>query len=203
MSGSSTIGEMITILRSRNRMSQKDLADCLYVDQSTVSRWERGIRFPDTELIEKMAIRFGVDASVLFDAPLNREDLPQIIVVEDEPLLLRDFCDTISGTLRNASVHPFRWASEALAFARAQRVDIAFLDIELVGGNGLDLAGSLTQCAPRCNIVFLTCHPEYAREALELFCSGYVLKPLSPAKIREQAAHLRFPVPGLWVAEDA
>ena len=162
---SSTIGEMITTLRSKNRMSQKDLADCLYVDQSTVSRWERGIRFPDTELIEKMAIRFGVDASVLFDAPMSRAELPQILVVEDEPILLQDSCDTISATLGGAAVLPCRWASEALALAKTQRVDIAFLDIELVGGNGLDLARGLLQYHPRCNVIFLTSHPEYAREA--------------------------------------
>ena len=203
MNGSSTIGEMITALRSKNHMSQKDLADCLYVDQSTVSRWERGIRFPDTALIEKMATRFGVDASVLLDAHLSREDLPQIIVVEDEPLLLRDFCSTVETTLRDTAVHPFRWASDALAFARAQQVDIAFLDIELVGGNGLDLARGLKQCNPRCNVIFLTSHPEYAREALEIFCSGYVMKPLSPAKIGEQISHLRYPVPGLTVRENA
>ena len=198
----STIGEMITTLRSKNRMSQKDLADCLYVDQSTVSRWERGIRFPDTELIEKMAIRFGVDASVLFDAPMSRAELPQILVVEDEPILLQDSCDTISATLGGAAVLPCRWASEALALAKTQRVDIAFLDIELVGGNGLDLARGLLQYHPRCNVIFLTSHPEYAREALELFCSGYILKPLSPAKLEEQAAHLRNPVPGLSVRAD-
>ena len=197
----STIGEMITTLRSKNHMSQKDLADCLYVDQSTVSRWERGIRFPDTELIEKMATRFGVDTSVLIEAPQNRDALPQIIVAEDEPILLRDFCDTVSATVRGASVHPFRWASEALAFAREQQVDIAFLDIELVGGNGLDLARGLLQCAPRCNVIFLTSHPEFAREALELFCSGYIMKPLSPAKIEEQMRHLRYPVSGLSVFE--
>ena len=195
----STIGEMITTLRSKNRMSQKDLADSLYVDQSTVSRWERGIRFPDTELIEKMATRFGVDASVLFDAPLNRDALPQIIVVEDEPVLLGDFCATVSATVRDAAVHPFRWASEALSFAGTQQVDVAFLDIELVGGSGLELARALLQSTPRCNVVFLTSHPEYAREALELFCSGYVLKPLTPSKIREQVSHLRYPVPGLSV----
>ena len=202
MMNGSTIGEMITALRSKNRMSQKDLADSLYVDQSTVSRWERGIRFPDTELIEKMAIRFGVDASVLLDAQMSRSELPQILVVEDEPILLRDFCDTVSATLRDTAVHPYRWASDALVFAKTQRVDIAFLDIELVGGNGLDLARGLLQCHPRCNVVFLTSHPEYAREALELFCSGYIMKPLSSAKIREQAAHLRYPVPGLTVHED-
>ena len=198
----STIGEMITTLRSKNRMSQKDLADCLYVDQSTVSRWERGVRFPDTELIEKMAIRFGVDASVLSEAPMSRAELPQILVVEDEPILLQDSCDTIGAVFRGAAVLPCRWASEALAQARAQRVDVAFLDIELVGGNGLDLARGLLQYHPRCNVIFLTSHPEYAREALELFCSGYVMKPLSRARLEEQAAHLRNPVPGLAVRDD-
>ena len=199
MMNDGTIGERITALRIRNHMSQKDLADSLYVDQSTVSRWERGVRFPDTELIEKMATRFGVDASVLFAAQTNRAELPQIIVVEDEPVLLQDFCSTLSATLPDCAVHPFRWASEALDFAKTQQVDLAFLDIELVGGNGLDLAKGLLQCRPRCNVVFLTSHPEYAREALDLFCSGYVMKPLSPAKIREQTAHLRYPVPGLVV----
>ena len=101
------------------------------------------------------------------------------------------------------SAEGFTRPREALEWLKDHPVDIAFLDIELVGCNGLDLAGSLMQCSPRCNVIFLTCHPEYAREALELFCSGYVMKPLSPAKIREQATHLRFPVPGLSVAEDA
>ena len=203
MSGNSTIGELITTLRSRNRMSQKELADFLYVDQSTVSRWERGIRFPDTEIILKMAERFNVDASELFLAPLTSDDVPEVLIVEDEPLLLNDFCETVRATLSSARVMPFRWASDALAYAKTRCVGLAFLDIELVGGNGLDLARELLRCNPRCNIIFLTSHPEYAREALDLFCSGYIMKPLSPSKIRTQVRNLRHSVPGLTVTEYA
>ena len=198
--GNNTLGEMITTLRSKNHMSQKDLADWLYVDQSTVSRWERGIRFPDTELILRMAARFGVDASVLFQAPQNRQDKPEIVIVEDEPILLWDFCATVNAALPDAVVTPFRWASEALSYAEAHRIDIAFLDIELVGGNGLDLAAGLLRRNPQCNVIFLTSHPEYAGEALDLFCSGYIMKPLSPAKLRTQLLHLRHPVAGLTVS---
>ena len=97
-----------------------------------------------------------------------------------------------------------RWEG---AFAEAQRNHIARLamnfgtqDIELVGGNGLDLARSLLRLNPLCNIIFLTSHPEYAGEALDLFCSGYVMKPLSPTKIRTQMGHLRHPVAGLTVS---
>ena len=193
----STIGELITELRSKNRMSQQDLADFLYVNQGTVSRWERGIRFPDTELIEKMAARFGVDPSVLSQAPLNRADAPEILVVDDEPILLGDVRDTISEAIPESSVHAFRWASDALAYAGAHRIDIAFLDIELVGGNGIDLAKGLLKINPRCNIIFLTSHPEFAKQAVELFCSGYIMKPLNIRKIRDQLEHLRYSVAGI------
>lgn len=196
---SNTIGELITELRSRNRMSQKDLADFLYVNQGTVSRWERGIRFPDTELIIKMAEQFGVDPAVMLKAPFNRADTPEILLVEDELVMLDDCYRTLSEALPAASVHPFRWASDALQFAKSCRVDVAFLDIELQGSSGLDLAKELTSLNPFVNIIFLTGHPEYAGEALDLFCSGYILKPLNKNKIRNQISHLRHSVSGLSV----
>ena len=40
-----TIGEKITQLRIENRMSQKDLAEFLYVNQATISRWEKASVF--------------------------------------------------------------------------------------------------------------------------------------------------------------
>ena len=80
-----TMGERITQLRIESRMSQKDLADFLYVNQETVSRWERGVRFPDDDLIVKMAKRFGVDPDVLLHpAP----EPPIVILVDDEPISL-------------------------------------------------------------------------------------------------------------------
>lgn len=197
MATTNTIGELITELRSRNRMSQKDLADFLYVNQGTVSRWERGIRFPDTELIIKMAEQFGVDPAVMLNAPFNRSDTPEILLVEDELVMLDDCYKTLSEALPAASVHPFRWASDALQFAKSRRVDVAFLDIELQGSSGLDLAKELTSLNPFVNIIFLTGHPEYAGEALDLFCSGYILKPLNKSKIRNQISHLRHSVSGL------
>ena len=199
MSKNNTIGELITELRSRNRMSQKDLADFLYVNQGTVSRWERGIRFPDTELIIKMAEQFGVDPAVMLKAPFNRCDTPEILLVEDELVMLDDCYRTLSESLPSAAVHPFRWASDALQFAKSCRVDIAFLDIELQGSNGLDLAKELTALNPFVNIIFLTGHPEYAGEALDLFCSGYILKPLNKNKIKNQITHLRHSVSGLSI----
>lgn len=197
MAASNTLGELLVALRTKNRMSQKELADYLYVNQGTVSRWERGVRFPDMELLQKIASRFDVDPSVLMDAPLNRSGGMTVILVEDEPVLLEDSDRTLREFLPEATVASFRWPSDALAYAEAHRIDVAFLDIELVGGDGLSLARRLTERNPRVNVIFLTSHPEYAAEALNMFCSGYVLKPLSPEKLRAQIEHLRFPEAGV------
>ena len=47
------------------------------------------------------------------------------------------------------------------------------------------------------NIIFLTGHSEYAMDALGMHSSGYLMKPLTPQKIRNEIAHLRFPVKSL------
>ena len=60
-----------------------------------------------------------------------------------------------------------------------------------------ELAAKLKQQVPRLNIIYLTCHTEYTRQALDSYCSGYILKPLTPEKIRHEIDHLRFPVRGL------
>lgn len=197
MAASNTLGELLVALRTKYRVSQKELADYLYVNQGTVSRWERGIRFPDIELIQKIASRFDVDPSVLMDAPLNRSGEMTVILVEDEPILLEDSDRTLREVLPEATVASFRWLSDAMEYAAERRVDVAFLDIELVGGDGLSLARYLMDRNPRVNVIFLTSHPEYAGEALNMFCSGYILKPLSPEKIRTQIAHLRYPEAGV------
>ena len=197
MAASNTLGELLVALRTKYRVSQKELADYLYVNQGTVSRWERGIRFPDIELIQKIASRFDVDPSVLMDALLNRSDEMTVILVEDEPVLLEDSDRTLREVLPEAEIASFRWPSDAMEYAAERRVDVAFLDIELVGGDGLSLARYLMDRNPRVNIIFLTSHPEYAGEALNMFCSGYVLKPLSPEKIRAQITHLRYPETGV------
>ena len=84
---SGSLGERIAKLRTENRISQKELADLLYVNQGTVSRWEKGTRFPEEDLIYKMAERFGVDPEVLLSASTERT--PVILLVDQEKELAK------------------------------------------------------------------------------------------------------------------
>lgn len=51
MEDKKTLGKFIQIKRKENNLSQKELAQKLYVTESAVSKWERGISYPDITMI--------------------------------------------------------------------------------------------------------------------------------------------------------
>ncbi len=65
---------------------------------------------------------------------------------------------------------------EALPLLRTQEYDIIFLDISMPGKTGIDLLKMLPPV--KSEIIFTTAHQEYALEALKLFATGYILKPV-------------------------
>ncbi len=72
--------------------------------------------------------------------------------------------------------------------------DIVWLDIEMPGMNGLELASAIKKKSPFTNIVFVTGHPEYAMEGFALHVSGFLIKPVTEAKILNEIVNLRRPV---------
>lgn len=86
--------------------------------------------------------------------------------------------------------------AEALSYARAHHIDVAFLDIEMPDMNGLEMAEALRKIQPNINIVFVTGHAEYALDAHSLFASGYLVKPADVSDVEKVLKHLRYPVDG-------
>ena len=197
MDRSNHFGKRVRELRIKQNLTQQQLADQVFVARKTISNWESGIREPDVGMIGRVARGLHVDISELLEDSSAESAAPTIIVVEDEPVLLTGFIHVLENTLPDIQTLGFITAAEASRFAASTRVDIAFLDIELFGESGIELAGELQALNPHTNIIFLTGHPEYAGEALKLHCSGYLLKPLTPDKIRAEISHLRYPVKGL------
>ncbi|GGI28647.1 LytR/AlgR family response regulator transcription factor [Pedobacter mendelii] len=60
------------------------------------------------------------------------------------------------------------------------KVDLIFLDINMPGMSGLELAGILEKKSPL--IIFTTCLAEHALEAFDLNAVDYLLKPISPSR---------------------
>lgn len=76
-------------------------------------------------------------------------------------------------------------------------VEVAFLDVEMPGMNGITLASKIKARYPLCNIIFLTGFSEYMPSAFEMHASDYVMKPFSQAKIAEALQHRRYRSPDL------
>lgn len=59
-------GSLIAAVRKEQNRTQKDLANDLGVSSAAVSKWERGIGFPDVSLIEPLAVSLGITIAELF-----------------------------------------------------------------------------------------------------------------------------------------
>lgn len=57
------IGLFISSLRKEKNMTQKEIADKLYISDQAVSKWERGLSMPDIGLIEKLSEYLEVSVS--------------------------------------------------------------------------------------------------------------------------------------------
>ena len=188
---SATFADSLKSLRTARGLSQQQLATKLFVDRSTVARWESGVRVPDLVIAPRIAECLGVDTATLLSAAQAGET-PRIIVVDDEPIAL-------SGAIA-AAMTGFTRSTEALVYAQAHPIAIAFLDIEMRHASGLDLCGKLLNVCPQTNVVFLTAYREYSFDAWETGACGFMLKPITADGVLAQLDRLRHPVAGLMAA---
>lgn len=98
------------------------------------------------------------------------------IVIDDEPLALRQIENFISKISYLESVHYCNSALKAHAFLADNSVDLIFVDISMPDLNGIDFVKSLTQ---RPMIIFTTAYSEYAIDGFKLDAIDYLLKPFN------------------------
>lgn len=180
-------------LRMDKGLSQQALAEKMYVTNGTVSRWESGRRLPDAVTISRLSEILGVDINILISAAAQSDERPNVIMVDDNRIILTGGLPIIEEVIPNASVTGFTRPSEAVAYAKENRVALAFLDIEMGTVSGLDVCRELLEINPNTNIVFLTAYIGYAFDAWSTGASGFMLKPITTNGIREQLKSLRYP----------
>lgn len=81
-----------------------------------------------------------------------------------------------------------------IAAVEEHKPDIVWLDIEMPGMSGLEMAAEIKKKSSATNIVFVTGFPEYAVDAFGMHVSGYVLKPATEEKLRAEIKNLRHPI---------
>ena len=111
------------------------------------------------------------------------------LIVEDEPLLRAELLDQlamlwpeleIAGQAENGI--------EAVAMLESLRPDVVFLDIQIPGLNGLEVARHVPESA---QIVFVTAYAEHALNAFDAGAADYLVKPLSAARLLQTVKRLK------------
>ena len=74
------LGIFLAQLRKDRNLTQKELADKLYVSVSTISKWEKGVSTPNIYFLEKLAEALDVPAVNLIECQIDigveKEDMP-------------------------------------------------------------------------------------------------------------------------------
>ena len=186
--------ETLRKLREEKGLTQKQLGKQMFVNHSTIARWENGTRLPDAAMISRLAKCLGVDTNTLFLLAAESEDSPNVIMVEDSKVILTEGLTVLGDVMPNATITGFIWPLEAIEYAKANRIALAVLDIELGTASGLDLCRTLLEINPRTNVVFLTAYPDYSLDAWNTDACGFMVKPLTPEGVKEQLKKLRYPL---------
>lgn len=99
-----------------------------------------------------------------------------IIAVDDEVGALWCIEQTFKKAVPDCELKTFTKPREALEYAQSYPVDVAFLDVEMCGMTGVDLALRLKEQNSRLNIIFVTCYTDYTGTPLSfarraIYCS--------------------------------
>jgi DNA-binding LytR/AlgR family response regulator len=111
------------------------------------------------------------------------------IVAEDEKALLDKLCRDLASLWPELRiVATAADGVEALSLFEKHRPQVMFLDIQMPGLTGLEVA---RQVHDRCHLVFITAYDAHAVAAFETEALDYVLKPYGSDRLRETVRRLQ------------
>ncbi|MCR5627830.1 MAG: response regulator [Lachnospiraceae bacterium] len=181
-------------LRTEKGLSQRELAEKMYVTRSTIARWENDSRLPDVAMITRLSQCLDEDVNTLLNAASVSDEVPQVIVLDDTKITLTGELSVLEEVLPNANIIGFTRPSEAVEYTRSHPISLAFLDIELGKSNGLDICNELLEINPRLNVIFVTAYSDYSLDAWNTGACGFILKPVTSQRVKSQLKNLRFPI---------
>lgn len=109
----------------------------------------------------------------------------RVLVIDDERPALDELQYLLDRDPRIAEVHTSSSATEALRLLQDREVDVVFLDVQMPGLSGVELAEVLTRFRSPPALVFVTAHEEHAVSAFDLDAVDYVLKPVREERLAE------------------
>ena len=114
---------------------------------------------------------------------------PTALIVEDEPLLRAELRDKLADLWPELTlVGEAADGVEALRMLHALQPDVLFLDIQMPGIDGIEVA---RQAPPSSQIVFVTAFGSHALQAFDAGAVDYLVKPITMARLAATVNRLR------------
>jgi DNA-binding LytR/AlgR family response regulator len=116
-----------------------------------------------------------LQAYLVEDEPAARAELRFLVEKAEDVEIVGEAGDADSATEEILDLEP----------------DVCFVDIQIPGGGGLELAARLKAALPRLHVVFATAFAQHAVQAFELEATDYVLKPFAEERVHGALERVR------------
>lgn len=116
-----------------------------------------------------------------------------IIAVDDNRDDLDLISDLIYDSNPDAEIIEFEDPLQALAKAREQEIDVAFISDGMSDLSAVDLGRYLKEINPAVNIIFVATDKSNGYDAMSIHSSGYILKPANADAVDDELEDLRYP----------
>jgi len=114
---------------------------------------------------------------------------PTAVIAEDEPLLRGELKDALAALWPEVEIKAeAENGVQAIRALETYEPDVLFLDIQMPGTTGLDVA---RVASGRSHVVFVTAYDDYAVAAFEQGAVDYVMKPFSASRLAMAIARVR------------
>jgi DNA-binding LytR/AlgR family response regulator len=114
---------------------------------------------------------------------------PKALIADNEPLLRAQFRERLSALWPDLDIcAEAANGTEALRALRRFQPDVLFLDVQMPGSDGLDVA---LQAGGKAHVVFVSAYDTYAMAAFERGAVDYIQKPFSTARLATAIARVR------------
>jgi DNA-binding LytR/AlgR family response regulator len=117
--------------------------------------------------------------------------MTKCVVAEDETLLRLDLIKLLQESWPELDIISCNDGIAAVEAIVSQHVEVAFLDIQMPGLTGLQVASTVLAASPHTSIVFVTAYDQHALTAFEQGAVDYLLKPVARERLVHTLARIR------------
>ncbi len=115
----------------------------------------------------------------------------RVMIVDDERLSVASLESTIKAALGDdTEIRSYTNPDAALEAMEEYKPELIFMDIEMPGTNGLELADKVKKKYSDAHIIFVTAYSDYALPAWRLHVDDYLLKPASKEDVIRTVSHI-------------